>query len=121
MAKMYFVDKTALRYFNDKLQARYKTKASDGHTHEGLLDENLTKFISSIKDSDVSGIASGTLVAKETTLTFDTGIEIVDSNDILVYTTVYGISPTEIQIDGSQVTITFAKRYEDMDVIVVVK
>ena len=121
MNKMYFIDKAALQYFNEKLQARYNTKAPIDHTHYGLLDENLAEFIHTIKDSDPSGIASGTLKAGETHMVFDSGINIGDSNDIFIYTSVYGISPTEVQINGTEVSLSFTRRSEDMDVIVVVK
>lgn len=121
MSKMQFVDKRALRYFNAKLKAKYKTKASIDHTHTGLLDESLSSFVSSIKDADTVGIVSGVLLKGEKTIILDTGVNITDDNDILVYTSVYGTTPDAVESVGTQVTLTFSKQTKDIAIVVVIK
>ena len=121
MDKLYFVDLKGLDYFNAKIHARCMEKSTVDHTHYSLLDNNLSEFILTIKDSDTIGIVAGKLLKGKKTITLDTGVSIGDTNSIFIYTSMYGLSPDEVEHNGSLVTATFAKQENDIDIIIAIK
>lgn len=68
----------------------------------------------------VGKVLTSTLTAGQTTLTF-TDSSITANSTVDVYTSVYGVSPTEITSSTGSITLTFDSQDSDLSVKVVIK
>ena len=130
MQKITFVDRVS------EHPGRRKFITTDTHTvaavydverDEGAVSVQGTPYsaavMNQLQDNIEAAIGfdlTGTLTAGNTTLTL-TDSSITTSSTIDIYTSVYGISPTNVTVITGSITLTFAAQAIDVDVKVVVK
>lgn len=103
----------------DKLSTSQMNALNSGITSAKVAKLNALPTASELENSLGKALTS-TLAAGATTLTF-TDSSITANSTVDVYTSVYGVSPTEITPGTGSITLAFESQNSDLSVKVVIK